>query len=329
MNNNIFPLTGGFLTPGEIKSYTDSLDSDTKKTVCRAEREYFSGKTADAKKTTLILTKSDDADAITAYMLINALISLAEGDFKNIEHLYRLLKAGSLISGSKEQNEKIKLLRLFFNIVIHNTEDIEFPHYGTDSFAGAGELTPIAVYAYAHYLIICGDYGRAIGMCEGVLVSQSNIPVIQYIYLCLITSVGYIKRLQWDRAEYYFMSAWKKALPDKFFMPFAEHRTLLSGMVEKCLRGSYNAEFKKITALAAEYHKNWVKIHNAATGDRLTDTLSATELNIAMLASGELSNSEIGEFLNISVNSVRAHLRNIFEKLDITSRKELPKYVIK
>ena len=72
-----------------------------------------------------------------------------------------------------------------------------------------------------------------------------------------------------------------------------------------------------------------MKVHNSLTGEHVTDKLTGTELNVAMLASKGLSNTEIGEFLSISVNSVRSHLRNIFNKLAITNRKELSDFVIK
>ena len=48
-----------------------------------------------------------------------------------------------------------------------------------------------------------------------------------------------------------------------------------------------------------------------------------------MLASKGLQNQEIAAFLNISVNSVRSHLRNIFNKLAISNRKQLGDYIIK
>ena len=125
------------------------------------------------------------------------------------------------------------------------------------------------------------------------------------------------------------MHAWEVALPDRLFMPFVEHKGMLSGMLERCVRRAYPEEYKIIAARFSIYQKNWVKVHNSLTGEHVTDKLTGTELNVAMLASKGLSNTEIGEFLSISVNSVRSHLRNIFNKLAITNRKELSDFVIK
>ena len=52
--------------------------------------------------------------------------------------------------------------------------------------------------------------------------------------------------------------------------------------------------------------------------------LSATELQVAKLAAGGLSNREIGERLYLSHRTVAAHLYRIFPKLGIGSRTELP-----
>lgn len=330
MRHSPFRLTGGSFKPGEADSFCASQPEGTLRDICTAELLYYRGMPDKARKVCHSPENGNGADSLAALYLIDVITAIPLGDIEEIEKVNMLLCAASGIEGmSPESKKTLDFACLFFNILTHNSNDIVLPPVAVNAFAVPDELRPIAVYAFAHYLIVCGDHGRAIGIAEGTLISIDGRQPIAEIYLSLIISIGYVCRGDWDRAEYYFMNAWNKALPDKLFMPFAEHRTMLSGMLEKCLKRNFPAEYKKTVELAAAYHKNWVLIHNKLTGDKTTDKLTVTEMNIATLASRGLSNTEIGDFLNISVNSVRAHLRNIFGKLNITNRKELAEYIIK
>jgi len=51
--------------------------------------------------------------------------------------------------------------------------------------------------------------------------------------------------------------------------------------------------------------------------------LTKREHEVAMLAAEGLRNSEIAELLFVSENTVRAHLRTIYQKLDIDRRAKL------
>ena len=74
------------------------------------------------------------------------------------------------------------------------------------------------------------------------------------------------------------------------------------------------------------------RIELAATGERVRkrtpdnrDELTAQERQIAELARDGLSNPEIGARLFLSPRTVEWHLRHVFTKLGIRSRRELPR----
>jgi DNA-binding CsgD family transcriptional regulator len=57
------------------------------------------------------------------------------------------------------------------------------------------------------------------------------------------------------------------------------------------------------------------------------DSLTPTESEIVGLVAHGLSNPEIGERLFISPRTVQSHLRKVYGKLQVTSRRELRKAV--
>jgi DNA-binding NarL/FixJ family response regulator len=60
-----------------------------------------------------------------------------------------------------------------------------------------------------------------------------------------------------------------------------------------------------------------------ATTARLASALTPRELEVVRMVARGLSNKEIAETLAITPGTVKAHLRSIFEKLDVTSRGRL------
>ena len=327
---NPFIFTCGIFAPGQADAFAESLKDPAEQAICGAELAYYRGKPEQCAFYSLQLKENDHLNARIASFLIDVISALSLGNTDLIfEMLDMIDQASPLINFDDRLRKTIDYFMLYFNILTHNYDGLHFPEVSVNAFAVPDSLMPMAIYAYAHYLILCGDYGRAIGLAEGTLIRMKGDMPVSEIYLSIITSIGYICRTEWDKAEYYFRHAWKLAKPDGLFMPFAEHKGMLSGMVGKCLKAEDPEAYKTVASLFHTFHKNWVVVHNSLTGDHVTDKLTGTELNVAMLASKGLTNQEIAEFLCISVNSVRSHLRNIFNKLCIDNRKQLSEFIIK
>ncbi len=64
----------------------------------------------------------------------------------------------------------------------------------------------------------------------------------------------------------------------------------------------------------------------AAQGDGL-DALSARELEVAQRVVDRRTNPEIAADLFLSLKTVETHMRNIFRKLDVSSRVEVARIV--
>ena len=92
-----------------------------------------------------------------------------------------------------------------------------------------------------------------------------------------------------------------------------------------CFRENY----EKIIDITYKFSYGWRRIHNPITSENIADTLTTTEFSVAMLANRGWTNKEIADYMDINVNTVKAHIANVFNKLGISSRKELDKYMLK
>lgn len=103
----------------------------------------------------------------------------------------------------------------------------------------------------------------------------------------------------------------------------------MGGMLEAVVKQRWPEDFKRIIAITYGFSSGWRKIHNPETGHDVADDLTTTEFATAMLAARGWTNPEIGEHMNISVNTVKHHISQAMKKLHIESRKDLKKYMLK
>ena len=85
-----------------------------------------------------------------------------------------------------------------------------------------------------------------------------------------------------------------------------------------------------LSAMGAEAFAERAARELRATGEKprkrttqSTDALTAQELNIARLVATGATNREVGAHLFLSPRTIEAHLRSIFQKLDISSRRQI------
>jgi DNA-binding CsgD family transcriptional regulator len=95
-------------------------------------------------------------------------------------------------------------------------------------------------------------------------------------------------------------------------------------------REQLNVAYQQLATMGVEAFAERARIELLATGERVRkrtvetrDDLTAQERHIARLARDGLSNPEIGTRLFLSPRTVEWHLRNVFIKLGVSSRKQL------
>ncbi len=189
-------------------------------------------------------------------------------------------------------------------------------------------LRLFVLYIEAHHSYLNKQYGAAIGIAETALALEGELYPIPTIYLHLVATMGYINLKRPEQAKEHLLEAWSIAQPDDLIEAFGEHHGLLGGMLEAVLKKEAPEDFKRIIAITYKFSAGWRKIHNPDTGNNVADNLTTTEFAAAMLAARDWTNQEIAAHMGISEYTVRHHISTALQKLNISQRKDLQKYML-
>lgn len=93
------------------------------------------------------------------------------------------------------------------------------------------------------------------------------------------------------------------------------------------LMGVMKGEIAMTRSMAGQMLK--AVAHRAVDSEKGEQALTERELFVLRLVASGASNSEIADTLSISVNTVKSHLKNILEKLQLENRTQAATYAIK
>lgn len=184
-------------------------------------------------------------------------------------------------------------------------------------------------YVLAHEAYLAQEYEKSLGIVQTCLMLSTEIYPIAMIYLNLMGAMDAMNLRQPDLARKYFMSAWQLAQPDGLIEGIGEHHGLLQGLIETCMKNDYPEDYKKIIQITYQFSYGWRRIHNPVTKEDIADNLTTTEFTIAMLANRGWTNTEIADYMTMTVQTVKQHLSSVFNKLNIDSRGQLKAYMLK
>lgn len=201
------------------------------------------------------------------------------------------------------------------------------------------ELHAIARYYYVKYLYISqhdvetweGDYHPALVFLNTMpliiepLITQTAVEreVIVEIYLRLMCAIAYHVSGFDSLAKPHIEKALDLAIPDKLYMPIAELRGRLGFLLDDVMNEKKPKDLAEIRKLSRTIREGWVSLNRAIKEKEVHANLSTREYQIARLAVYGLSNKEIADRLNITVNAVKQSLRLAMDKTGTNSRAQL------
>jgi excisionase family DNA binding protein len=186
-----------------------------------------------------------------------------------------------------------------------------------------------ALYLRAKYFQCIRQYDLMLAVAQSALVFSSPEREITAtdLYLRIICAIGLNIQGKRDEAGRRLLDTMRIAIPHGFITPFAELVTAFGGLMEQCLQQEFPGCYNTVMDQWKRTWKNWVTFHNQFTKDNITLILSLREYHIAVLAASRVPYSEIAKQYCISVGRLKNIILEIYEKLSISGRDELAKYV--
>lgn len=176
---------------------------------------------------------------------------------------------------------------------------------------------------YVLCLINQGDYAQVIGLEQAVL--SESFTVFAEILHHMSLAVGFLAIGDNFQAADCLRKAARLAMPDGLLHYFSGFAPLLRELTDELVATEYPEFLSKFDGHKNQYAAGWKALHGSIAASSLPAALTEREREIAQLAADGLRNQEIAEMLFVSENTVRAHLRTIYQKLNIDRRAKLAK----
>lgn len=188
-------------------------------------------------------------------------------------------------------------------------------------------LTPLmifnAMFVHISYLMHRGEFPRMLGILEAIYPESLGSNPFRDMILSLTLAVGHISVGNRDQASALVARAGKMALPDGLIFPFASYSWLIQGLPDNLVEKEYPELAGRFNEIKDRFLSGWTRLYEDMTPEEFPPDLTPREYEVAKLAAEGLHNGEIAKRLVVTESTVRAHLRAIFQKLDIDRRAKL------
>ncbi len=324
------PLLRSSFEVGKAKEFIDSIPDPDDKNIALAEYYYYTGRAEDAAQ---LLEQYFDSEDESLRYSANVMCTFAN-IFRGHIHLANFFServSKELEEGLKNEDAPRELHAIgvltayigkyLLNVSVPDVPPLEeYLHY-----------LPNGIRLYGAYILAYKAYKeknfeRAIGICDTALAFCNNFYPIAAIYVLIVAAASFMGLKKPDIARQLFVIAWDTAKKDGLIKLFGIHHKLLQGLTEQCLKTDYPDEYKQIMRIVKEFNDGWYRLHKPDEFD-YSHTLEPVEISIALLYNRNWAAKEIAVHLNLSERTVKNYIRTIFQKLCITKKAELQRFL--
>jgi LuxR family maltose regulon positive regulatory protein len=191
--------------------------------------------------------------------------------------------------------------------------------------ASSRSLDPIERSTYVRILLAAGDTNKALAIMETMLdeISSSRTPFLRRINMLILYAIALRRADRLEAALDALAEALRMAAPVGAIRPFAYDAGEVGPLLARLFRSrreplprAYRESLYRACGLDPEALP--VPVKDRAT----TFDLTSREREILQLISLGYSNRKIAEKLYVSINTVKTHAGNLFDKLGARSRVE-------
>lgn len=303
-----------------------SLSDEEERTAALAAHHYFQAKYACAAEESQRCLNSSCPEIRAAALLVHSMANVGLGNAELVRADFAALTQAAQQPEGIQMAAIYDALRYLLAVFFHTDGEMEPLGEEYAGYLPEG-MRLYLLYAVAHALYLQKKYEQALGVTRSALMMAAGRFPTVCVYLNLIGSMVAANLHDADLAAEFFHRAWQIAEPEDYIQPFVEHHGMLQGQIERYFRDAQPQVYNRIADKVMAFSRGWIQIHNPDSVNKVTDRLSPYEFALAMMAARGKSNQEIGDYLRISVNTVKAHLSAIYLKLGISSRKELERFL--
>ncbi len=317
---------------GRFPDYMETISDPVEREIARAEYDYYTGNPLSAVELAGKYLDAEDYYQRYSASFIYLFANLTLGR----NHLASLTLE-NIIKKSQAKAKEHPDIRIRFTAaytlsmlsVLFHTDTDQVPHVKQYLKHLTDGNKVFACYLWCQKAYLGKRYDRAYAVADTILAFLPRVYPLAHIYVELIAAAVQINLQNRELAKEHLLRAHALAKGENFVQPFAEHRRMLQGLMEVELKKEDPVFLSQVLALSATFEKSWSQLHNGLANRTVTDQLTVTEFNIAMLYHRGWRMKAIADHLELSERTVKNYLHNVYGKLQINSRRELEDYLLR
>ena len=325
------PLMNSAYPVGRCREFIERIPDEEDRAIAWGEYYYYCGKAELAAATMEPYQRSADPALRYSANLVRFFASFTGGHIQEAMGAFEQMQTelqNDFRRGSSTELHAIGVFSVTASSVLLHLPvgfDVDLKQYISCLPEG---MKLWACYMLSHKMYLEKNYSGSLAAAELALsMNQRLYPVAAiYVYLVIVMNLMSLRRV--EEARQYISKAWALAEPDGLIQPFGEHHGLLQGMIEQYFQKDHPDVYEKIIAITYPFSAGWRKIHHLISKHEVADNLTTTEFTIAMLYNRGWTAKEIAAFMNLSPRTITNTIQVIYQKLGISSKRELGQFML-